>query len=359
MTPVSPPAWRRFTADILQWQRAELSLVSSLPCLAAVAIPLAMGMHAHQPRLGMVAASGAMSVGFGAFHRLGRSNLGPMLLASVGMCLSTLVGSLASHSFIASVAVAGVWGFGYGMLGVFGTAVSWTVLQWVVFLVIVGAYPVDAHQAVTRAALTLAGGLSQTLLVTGLTFLAARLRVWRGTPPAPDADRDLATPLQPWRPATRDFQFAWRAALTLAATTAAYRWLALPNGYWVPMTVAIVLRPDFQQTAARGLGRLLGTLLGAGLATLLAAELRPEPATTAALIVVFTWLCYALIRVNYTLYAACITSYVVFLFAFIGLPEREVVAHRLANTALGGACAMVSYLHYRRWSGSAEQPFSG
>ena len=286
---VSFAMWRNLTTDITQWERRELSAWSSLPCLAAVAIPLAVGLHAGQPRLGVVAASGAMSVGFGAFHRLGRSNLGPMLLASVGMCISTLVGSLASHSNVAAVAVAGVWGFGYGMLGVFGTAISWTTLQWVIFLIVVSsnAYAVDTHQAVQRAALTLAGGLLQTLLVTGITFAAARWRIWRGTPLPPGANRDLDTPLQPWKPGGADFRFAWHLALTLAATTAVYRWLALPNGYWIPMTVAIVSKSDFYQTASRGLGRLAGTLLGAGLATLLAAELRPEPATTAVLIVLF------------------------------------------------------------------------
>ena len=87
---------------------------------------------------------------------------------------------------------------------------------------------------------------------------------------------------------------------------------------------------------------------------MLAAELRPEPVTTAVLIVGFAWLCYALLRVNYALYAACITSYVVFLFAFIGLPERQVVTYRLASTALGGVCAMLSYLTFLpRWTRKA------
>lgn len=336
--------WRKFTNDIIQWERAELSVRTSLPCLAAIAIPLAAGLRWDQPRLGMVAASGAMSVGFGAFHRLGRSNLGPMLLASVGMCLSTLVGSLVSDSDLAAAAAAGLWGFGYGMLGVFGAAASWTALQWVIFLVIAGAYPVDAGQAVLRAGLTLGGGLLQTFLVIAFTGLGVALRRRGEAPWPPGSDRDPATPLRAWKPTGSDFQLAWRLAVTLAVTTAVYRRWQWPNGYWVPMTVAIVLKADFHQTAARGLGRLAGTLLGAGLATLLVSELRPTPAATAALIVVFAWLCYILLRVNYALYATCITSYIVLLFAFIGLPERPVVAHRLVCTALGGVCAMLAYI---------------
>ena len=348
--------WRDLTTDITRWDRSELSARASLPCLLAVAIPLGIGLYTNEPRLGAVGASGAMTVGFGAFHRIGRSNVPPMLLATVGMGLSTLVGSLVSHSTPAAAIAAGAWGFGYGMLGVFGPAVSWMALQWVIFLVIVSGNPVNVHDAFVRAGLTLAGGLLQAGLVIVFGRIAHALKTKREVF-LPDEDRGLATPLPPWKPTGHDFQFAWRLAITLAAATIIYRWLvptvsshrlALQNGYWVPMTAAIVLRGDFQQTAARGLGRLAGTLLGAGLSTLLAAELRPDPATTAALIVLFVWLCYTLLRVNYTLYAAAITSYVVFLFAMLGLPERSVVTYRLACTALGGACALCSYLHLFR-----------
>ncbi len=344
--------WRNLTSDITQWDRSESSARASLPCLLAVAIPLTLGIYAQQPRLGVVAASGAMSVGFGAFHRIGRSNVGPMLLATVGMCLSTLVGSLVSHSTLAAAIAAGVWGFGYGMLGVFGPAISWTALQWVIFLVIVSGNPVNRHDAFLRAALTLAGGLLQTLLVVGVGQVAHVLKKRSKVFLPPEEERGLAAPLPAWKPTGQDFQFAWRLALTLAATTAGYRWLLpaigyhfleLQNGYWVPMTAAIVLKGDFQQTASRGLGRLAGTLLGSGVATLLAAELRPDPVATGALIVLFTWLCYTLLRVNYALYAACITSYIVFLFALIGLPEESVVMYRLANTTLGGVCALLAY----------------
>jgi len=48
----------------------------------------------------------------------------------------------------------------------------------------------------------------------------------------------------------------------------------MPNGYWVPMTVLLILRPAARETAARA--RLLGTLCGMGLLTLLMALLRPS-----------------------------------------------------------------------------------
>jgi uncharacterized membrane protein YgaE (UPF0421/DUF939 family) len=94
------------------------------------------------------------------------------------------------------------------------------------------------------------------------------------------------------------------------------------------------------QTFQRGLARILGTLAGAALATLIAATLRPDPWILAVLVVVFTGSCYLLIYVNYIAFAVCLTSYVVFLLALAGLPESAVIAHRSMNTILGGAIAL-------------------
>src|SRR4051794_5353922 len=71
---------------------------SSLPCTVAIAISLIAGVALGQPGAAMVAASGAMSVGFGSFQRLGKSRVAPMLWASVGMAVFTAAGSLAAHS---------------------------------------------------------------------------------------------------------------------------------------------------------------------------------------------------------------------------------------------------------------------
>ena len=132
----------------------------------------------------------------------------------------------------------------------------------------------------------------------------------------------------------------------LGTTAAACRALAVPNGYWVPMTALLVLKPDFQQTLSRGIARVAGTLAGAAVATLLATLLRPGPVTLAALVVLFAWLCYTLVRVNYAVYAVCITSYVVFLLSFMGLPEKQLVVHRAINTFVGGLVALLAYAYF-------------
>ena len=131
--------------------------------------------------------------------------------------------------------------------------------------------------------------------------------------------------------------------LTVAAAAELARYLALANGYWVPMTALIVLKPGFKETLQRGLERVAGTLLGAVLATLLARALPSEPITVAVLIMLFAWGAYALINVNYGLFAVFLTGYIVFLLDFGGLSTSVVVARRTVNTALGGGLALLSY----------------
>ena len=106
------------------------------------------------------------------------------------------------------------------------------------------------------------------------------------------------------------------------------------------MTAAIVMKGTLQQTYHRGLARIGGTVVGAVLATLIAANLRPDPWILAGLVASFAGSCYLMIYVNYATFAVSLTSYVVFLLALAGLPENALIAHRSLNTILGGAIAL-------------------
>jgi uncharacterized membrane protein YccC len=116
------------------------------------------------------------------------------------------------------------------------------------------------------------------------------------------------------------------------------------SGYWVPMTTLLVVRADLFQTLTRGVMRVTGTLVGAGIAGLIAAHLHPSPAVLALLVVFFAWWAFAVLNVNYALYTLTLTAYIVFLLALAGLPPAAVVHRRAAYTLLGGAFALLAYL---------------
>lgn len=91
-------------------------------------------------------------------------------------------------------------------------------------------------------------------------------------------------------------------------------------------------------------------MLGAGLATLLAAALRPSELVIALLAIGFAWGCYALLNVNYGVFTLCLTAYIVFLLSMAGLPAIAVVHRRALCTALGGALAILAHLDILRRS---------
>lgn len=339
-----------------EWQ--QLRARRALPCTVAILVSLAAGLLSGHPAVGMVAAGGAMTVGFGSFQSLGGSRLAPMLWATGGMAASAIGGSLVGHSGPGAVFNAAVAGFGAGILLALGPGASWIGQQCAIVALVASGYPAGWEVAVSRAGLILAGGTLQTLIV---------LAAWRWRHPgASPGEPDPFPGFLPAFPTLRKqltlrsdaFHYALRQSLTLAVAAEVEHVTGLPNGYWVPMTALLVLRPAFQPTFYRGVQRVAGTIIGAALATLLVRELRLDPVTIGLLTVLFAWLAYTLVNVNYGLFAVFLTGYIVFLLDFGGLSTRVVVAHRTLNTALGGGLALLSYVTVllRRQGHPAERP---
>jgi hypothetical protein len=334
-----------FTFD---WTKFRPS--AALHCLPAVALPLIIGVGTGHPRQAVMATAGAFSVGFGSFQELGHSRVKPMLYAALGMCISSWIGAMAGLSDVGAVLASAVCGLLYGTLWTVSPGAAWIALQCVVWLAISTAYPASGLRALTRGSLALAGGLLQTLFVLALWRISGRV-----TPAFGSAGNEGSAPKWPltdfsaWRAEWLRSLVPLRAAIVLATAAALSRYLALPNGYWVPITAGIVMKADFAQTVQRGLARMLGTVAGAALATVVAAHLRPSPAILAVLVIIFAPLSHLLVYVNYVAFSVCATSYVVFLLSLGGLPENAVIAHRVVNTLLGGTVALAVHALFVHW----------
>lgn len=316
----------------------------ALYCLPAVVALLAVGVAAGQNAAAMLAAAGAFSVGFGAFQRFTRLHVAPMLLAAVGMAFSTGVGTLASNHPAAEAAVVGLAALVLGLAASLGTGFWWAMLQGAIFLVVATSRPGDVGDAVNRAFLVLGGGLVQCATVACLKALAPG-----GFPPleppnalpSPDSlagwRRALAEILRPGSP---ELGYGVLLGLAAAAGDLLARRIGLANGYWIPMTVLLVLRRGGSETVTRAILRMGGTVIGATAATLIAAVLRPAPPTLIFLVALAAWSSYAVQWVNYGTFSVSVTSYIAFLFALEGLPEPAVASHRVTATVLGGLLAL-------------------
>lgn len=332
---------------VFNWKNQ--TFVSDLIFAFPVALCLAIGLAAGHQAAGMIAAGGAMTVGFGAKQSIDRSRLLPMIFASIGIAFSTFVGMIAGHSNGVLVAVAASWAFGYGLLTARSGGYGWVGQQCVVTLLVGSAFPFAARLAVGRAALLLAGGIIQVL------WSSAALRMFRELGERllemsrylheeelalRRALGEVAQTVRHGRFSDQTVTYCLRLAVTVGVSTEIYRRLHFASGYWVPMEAVLVLKPGLGDTTSRAIARTLGTIAGAWTLSLLVAHYTPSPVALAVLTALFAWLSYATLNVNYAMYTVFITGYIVFLLSLALIPGAEIAHRRALCTAIGGAIAL-------------------
>jgi len=288
----------------------------------------------------MVAAGGALSVGFGAFQQLSALRALPMVLAAIGMTVSTLVGTVLGAHALPFALMLALWTGFCGLATTLGAGAWWTILQWIVAMLVASSRPGDLVAGAERGLLVLMGGALQTLIVS--LVWALRLLPEAASQPLPRAPLRTAGRLLRRHLSLR--APTGRYAIVLAASVGALdivaRQLNLANGYWAPMTLLLLLKPAFRDTFKRGVQRVLGTLGGAGVATLAAAFLHPSEPLTAVLVTAAAFGAYVLLRVNYLAYSVCITAYIAFMLSLAGTPEPVVALNRIVGTVAGGLAAL-------------------
>jgi uncharacterized membrane protein YccC len=134
--------------------------------------------------------------------------------------------------------------------------------------------------------------------------------------------------------------YALRLMVTLGVSTEIYRRLNFSSGYWIPMTALLVLKPGIADTASRAIARTVGTIAAAWLISIFVAHVSPSPLWLVVFTVIFAWLSYATLNVNYALFAVCITGYIIFLLSLATIPGDVIALRRVVCTAIGGALAL-------------------
>jgi uncharacterized membrane protein YccC len=146
---------------------------------------------------------------------------------------------------------------------------------------------------------------------------------------------------------------SFRHALRLGVASAIGALLAsaehLVRGYWIPMTVVIVLKPNFGGTLQRCVQRITGTVLGALLAALLVLAL-PDPWLLWVILSVLAFATFALRNFNYTLFSLALTPMVLLM---LDIAHPITVGDsflRVLHTIIGSVLALLSgYLLFPMW----------
>jgi uncharacterized membrane protein YccC len=145
------------------------------------------------------------------------------------------------------------------------------------------------------------------------------------------------------------FRHALRLAVCVTAADAFATALGWNRPYWLPLTVCVVLKPDFSSTFSRGMLRLLGTFAGLGLATALFHWLPQSVPVEIALIMAVTFLLRWTGPAHYGVLAFSVSQLVVLLVSLTGLKPEQVIMARARNTALGGLLALLAYALWPTW----------
>jgi len=148
------------------------------------------------------------------------------------------------------------------------------------------------------------------------------------------------------------FRHAVRLAISIGAAETVAHLSGAKRPYWIPMTVAIVLKPDFGSTFSRGVLRLIGTFVGIVLATGLVFVLPETVYAHIAAVAVLMFTMRSLGAANYGVFATAVTGMVVFLIWLNGVAPGPVMSARAWNTLAGGAIALAAYWIWPTWERS-------
>ena len=124
------------------------------------------------------------------------------------------------------------------------------------------------------------------------------------------------------------------------------------HGYWVPLTILFVMRPEREESYHRIVLRGVGTAVGLVIATALA-ELVHSDLVDGILLAVAIGLAYGFLTVQYALFTTAVTVFVVLSVDTLGEPALEAAGQRALGTVVG---LMIIFLAFVIWPNRAEPP---
>ncbi len=287
------------------------SVFAAFAGLDAPAGPRAAWQAAAAPAIGLMAALGILS-----------SQSAPAAVAAMA-----LVGAAAGYCFSYSL-----------RLAIYGLVVALTLL------VSQGLF-LEADETLPALLWGTVGGLTQVLW--SLIVWVVVDRCARGEPSGWDARAVAVAFRSNLTLGSENLRHAIRFGASLAIGVAVYRVFDMDNhGFWIPLTILFVMRPDRDETYLRLVLRAVGTVLGLVLATAVAEAFGSSDLVVIAVLTAATALALGLLTVQYALFTAAITVYVVLLTDTLGEGAWEADKLRLIGTALG---LLITFLAFALW----------
>jgi uncharacterized membrane protein YccC len=203
-------------------------------------------------------------------------------------------------------------------------------------------FQIDALSGQLRAALDLSQNNVELRVVVG--GLSLTPRTWKET-----VSRAIESFRSHFNLQSSIFRHAVRLAVLVGLGDILGTEVSWRRTYWLPMTIALVLKPEFTATFTRGLLRIAGTIVGLLLATELFHLFHPGIVLQVILIFMFVFLIRWLGPANYGIFGIAVSALIVLLLAIAGVPPKDVIWARGVNTVVGGSLALLAYWLWPTW----------
>jgi len=321
---------------------------------ALVAIPVGIALFIElglgAPTKGGVA-TGALLAGFPGLDAPARVRAGWQAAVAPALGLAAALGALTGSSAPLAVAAMALVGAAGGYCFAVSLRFSLAGLTVALALLVAQGLPLTASDALPALLYVTAGGLLQAAF--SLFVYAAGDRTEEGGEAAWSTSAALASLRSNLTLRSTSFRHAVRFGAALAAGVAAYWLLGMQeHGFWIPLTILFVLRPERGETFHRLVLRAVGTVIGLVIATALSEWLAGDGVALAVPLTVAAALAFGLLTVQYALFTASITIYVVLLADTLGEPALRAAGQRALGTAIGIAIAGAAFL---LWSNPGEK----
>ena len=148
---------------------------------------------------------------------------------------------------------------------------------------------------------------------------------------------------RPWS-SPQVLRHALRLSVAVPVSLLLASWLSLPRPYWVPFAVVTILKPDYGSLLRRGIGRVVGTLIGASLAAVLIELLHPNETLTVVLAALVAWAAYTTWKANFAVGIGFVTALMLIVLSISFRDSAGTAFDRALDVVVGGAIALLSYL---------------
>jgi Fusaric acid resistance protein-like len=313
---------------------------------ALVAIPVGLALLVElgfdSPTKGAIA-TGALLAGFPGLDAPARTRAAWQAAVAPIIGLAAALGVLSGQSAVLAVLTMGMVGAAAGYCFAVSLRLAIAGLSVALSLLIAQGLPVVPSDALPALLFATAGGVLQAAF--SLCVYVAGDREEEGGAAGWNTRQAMADFAANFTLHSTSFRHALRFGAALATGVAAYWLLGMEeHGFWIPLTILFVMRPEEDETFHRLVLRAVGTAIGLVIATALAEWLRGDGVALALALTVATAFAYGLLTVQYALFTAAITTYAVLLADTLGEPALHAAGQRAGATAIGIAISAAAFL---------------